>query len=292
VRQHLAWLFEVAERPEGWWARSHLVGGQRKDLAFQLDQQLYPLVELIDYVEATGDREPLARYAAEIGTVLDAIDARKADRACLYATEEGPQDDVLEYPYETSNQILAWHAFERLHRFGVGGGRLGPLAEAIAGDINRHQIIDAGNGRRRFAYATDLSGGTLDYHDANDMPIALAPAWGFCSETDPVWTDTMRFAFSRENPGFTPGRRGGLGSLHTPAPWPLGQVQAYLAKSSIGDRQGMEKAVRALGDAALWDGSLPEATDPRSARPRSRPWFGWPAAGVASAVLDEDAGAR
>jgi hypothetical protein len=43
VRRHLAWLFEVAGRPEGWWARSHLVGGQRKDQAFQLDQQLYPL---------------------------------------------------------------------------------------------------------------------------------------------------------------------------------------------------------------------------------------------------------
>ena len=50
----LAWLFEVADRPEGWWARSHLVGGQRKDQAFQLDQQLYPLLELLDYREAAG----------------------------------------------------------------------------------------------------------------------------------------------------------------------------------------------------------------------------------------------
>jgi hypothetical protein len=292
VRRHLAWLFEVAERPEGWWARAHMVGGQRKDLAFQLDQQLYPLVELVDYIETTGDREPLTRFATEIGGVLDAIEARKADRACLYSTEESPQDDILKLPYETSNQILAWHAFQRLHQIGVGGGRLRRLAEAIAGDIRRFQVIDAGAGRRRFAYATDLAGGAVDYHDANDMPMALAPAWGFCAVTDPVWVETMRFAFSPENPGFFPGSYGGLGSLHTPAPWPLGQVQAYLARSSTGDGEGMEAATRALGDAALWDGSLPEATDPSSAQPRSRPWFGWPAASVASAVLDEVTGAR
>lgn len=286
VRRHLAWLFEVAERPEGWWARAHMVGGQRKDLAFQLDQQLYPLVELVDYIDATGDREPLTRFATEIGEVLNAIEARRADRACLYSTEESPQDDVLKLPYETSNQILAWHAFQRLHRIGVGGGRLRHLAEAIAGDIRRFQVIDSGDGRQRFAYATDLVEGAVDYHDANDIPMALAPNWGFCSETDPVWVETMRFAFSAENPGFFPGPRGGLGSLHTPAPWPLGQVQAYLARSSTGDLEGMETAVQALRDAALWDGSLPEATDPRSARPRSRPWFGWPAASVASAVLN------
>lgn len=287
VRRHLAWLFGVAERPEGWWARAHMVGGQRKDLAFQLDQQLYPLVELADYIETTGDREPLTRFAVEIGTVLEAIEAKRADRAFLYSTEESPQDDVLKLPYETSNQILAWYAFQRLHRIGVGGGRLRSLAEAVAGDIRRFQVIDSGDGKRRFAYATDLIGGAVDYHDANDMPMALAPAWGFCSDTDPVWMETMRFAFSLKNPGFFPGPHGGLGSLHTPAPWPLGQVQAYLAGSSTGDGESMESATQALSDAALWDGSLPEATDPRSARPRSRPWFGWPAASVASAALDE-----
>lgn len=195
---------------------------------------------------------------------------------------------ILKLPDETSNQILAWHAFQRLHRIGVGGGRLRHLAEAIAGDIRRFQVIDAADGRQRFAYPTDLVGGAVDYHDANDIPMALAPAWGFCSETDPAWMETIRFAFSPENPGFFPGPHGGLGSRHTPAPWLLGQVQAYLTRASLGDLKGMETAERALGEAALWDGSLPEATDPRSARPRSRPWFGWPAASVASAVLNDD----
>lgn len=290
VRRHLAWLFEVAERPEGWWARSHMVGGQRKDLAFQLDQQLYPLVELADYIEVTGDREPLARFDSEINTVLEAIEARKADGACLYSTEESPQDDILNLPFETSNQILAWHAFERLHRIGFGGGRLRTRAEAIVRDIRTHQVIDTQDGKQRFAYATDLAGGAIDYHDANDMPMALAPAWGFCSAADPVWLETARFAFSPANVGFFTGPRGGLGSLHTPAPWPLGQAQAYMVGRSTGDREATEAAAQALLDAALWDGSLPEATDAGSGRPRSRLWFAWPAASATSAVLERRTG--
>lgn len=266
-----------------------MVGGQRKDLAFQLDQQLYPLVELADYVEMTGDRDPLARYGSEIEAALEAIESRKADGAALYSTEESPQDDVLKLPYETSNQILAWYTFERLHRLGFGGGRLGALAAAVARDVRRYQEIGNGDGRR-FAYATDLAGGTIDYHDANDMPMAFAPEWGFCAPTDPVWRETVRFAFSSANGGYFAGPRAGLGSLHTPAPWPLGHTQAFLMARATDDSRAADAATQALVDAALWDGSLPEATNARTGLPRSRPWFAWPAAGVASAVLDRGAG--
>jgi uncharacterized protein len=285
VRRHLAWLFEVADRPAGWWARSHLVGGQRKDQAFQLDQQLYPLLELADYVELTGDRRPLERHREAVERALRAIDGRRAAGVALYATEETPADDPLPLPYQTACQLLAWYTLTRLDRLGVGGGRLGRLAGSIRDAVGRHQVV-ADGAPPRYAYATDLAGGTLDYHDANDLPMALAPAWGFCEPDDPTWRATMRFAFGPANPGFAPGRRGGLGSLHTPGSWPLGHVQAWLAGRAAGEAGTVAAAERALAAAALWDGALPEASDPRSGRPRSRPWFAWPGATVATLLLD------
>jgi hypothetical protein len=54
VADHLRWLFLRCERPDGRWVRSHYVDGRRKDRAFQADQQLYPILELTDFVEATG----------------------------------------------------------------------------------------------------------------------------------------------------------------------------------------------------------------------------------------------
>jgi uncharacterized protein len=285
VRRHLAWLFEVADRPAGWWARSHLVGGQRKDQAFQLDQQLYPLLELADYVELTGDRRALERHREAVERALRAIDGRRAAGVALYATEETPADDPLPLPYQTACQLLAWYTLTRLDRLGVGGGRLGRLAGSIRDAVGRHQVVADGV-PPRYAYATDLAGGTLDYHDANDLPMALAPAWGFCEPDDPTWRATMRFAFGPANPGFAPGRRGGLGSLHTPGSWPLGHVQAWLAGRAAGEAGTVAAAERALAAAALWDGALPEASDPRSGRPRSRPWFAWPGATVATLLLD------
>jgi uncharacterized protein len=284
VRRHLAWLFEVAQRPEGWWARSHLVGGQRKDRAFQLDQQLYPLLELADYVEATGDRRPLARYHAEAARALEAVGRRRAAGAALFATEETPADDPLPLPYQTACQVLAWWTLARLDRLGVGGGRLGRLARSVREAVRRHQVLADGS-PPRYAYATDLAGGRLDYHDANDLPMALAPAWGFCEPDDPLWRATMRYAFQPANPGFATGPHGGLGSVHTEGAWPLGHLQAWLVGRATGDAAMVTAAQGALAAAALWDGALPEASDPRSGRPRSRPWFAWPGAAVAAVLL-------
>jgi uncharacterized protein len=285
VRRHLAWLFEVADRPEGWWARSHLVGGQRKDQAFQLDQQLYPLLELADYVELTAEWPLLERYRGAVERALQAIEGRRAAGAALYATEETPADDPLHFPYQTACQLLAWYTLMRLDRLGVGSGRLGRLARSIRDAVRRHQVL-ADSAPSRYAYATDLAGGKLDYHDANDLPMALAPAWGFCRPDDPVWLATMRFAFHPANPGFAPGPHGGLGSLHTPGSWPLGHIQNWLVGQSIGQADAAAAAQQALEAVALWDGALPEASDPRSGRPRSRPWFAWPGAAVSAVLLD------
>lgn len=288
VRGHLGWLFEVAERPDIWWARSHLTGGQRKDPAFQLDQQLYPLLELADYVHLTGDREPLDRYAVPVRHVLAALDGRRGD-AGLYPTDETPADDPLDLPYQTANQILAWRVFSQLALLGVGGG-LDAAASAVARAVRRHLVVDGPLGRPIFAYASDLAGHVWRYHDANDLPLALAPAWGFCRADDPAWRGTIELAFSSSNPGYFAGRQGGLGSQHTPGAWPLGHLQHWIAGAAIDDARLIAEAQDRLVDAAYWDGSLPEASDPRDARPISRPWFAWPGALAASLYLRHDCG--
>jgi uncharacterized protein len=286
VRRHLDWLFAVAARPEAWWARSHLVGGQPKDRVFQLDQQLYPLLELADYIELTHDHSVLDRHAAEIERVLGAIEARRAPHAALYGSDENAADDPLELPYQTANQILAWRAFSRLDALGFGRGRLADLAEAIRRAVHEHQLVRDGDGSTVYAYATDLKGRATVYHDANDLPMALAAKWGFCEAHDPVWRVTMRGAFSPANPGFFGGQNGGLGSRHTPAPWALGNVQALLVGRATGDAELIASAQRALLAQATWDAALPEASHPRTARPISRHWFAWPGAVVGAAELE------
>ena len=54
VAEHLRWLWVRCDRGANGWARSHLPNGAVKDRAFQADQQLYPVLELLDYRELTG----------------------------------------------------------------------------------------------------------------------------------------------------------------------------------------------------------------------------------------------
>ncbi|MER3417537.1 MAG: hypothetical protein C4343_00040 [Chloroflexota bacterium] len=285
VRRHLAWLFGVAERPEGWWARSHLVGGQRKDPVFQLDQQLYPLLELAEYVGLTGDTDALERYRDEVDRVLAAIEPRRAAGGALFATDETPGDDPIELPYQTSNQILMWKTLTELDRLGLGGGRLRERAEAVRAATYRSLVTSLDDGARVFAYATDLRGRARIYHDANDLPLAFAPQWGFCPAHDPIWQATAAFAFSERNPGYFPGPEGGLGSVHTPGPWPLGHLQQLVIASTTDNPGWVGEAARRLERAAFWDGALPEASDARDGRPVSRPWFAWPGAVLLSLRL-------
>ena len=97
------------------------------------------------------------------------------------------------------------------------------LAEYIRASIQAHFHRRIHKGKQIYAYATDGVGNFHFYHDANDFPLALAPNWGLVSVDDPVWRATIDFAFSEANVGGF--YDGSLGSVHTPAPWALGDIQ-------------------------------------------------------------------
>jgi hypothetical protein len=126
------------------------------------------------------------------------------------------------------------------------------------------------------------------YHDANDMPLALAPIWGFCAPSDPGWQATIAFAWSPDNPGWFAGERAGLGSVHTPLPWTLGDVQDWIIGRTAGDMARCERAIQRLTEVAFVDGTLPEAySADRHPDIRVRHWFAWPGAVMAALrILD------
>src|SRR5690606_19303989 len=96
---------------------------------------------------------------------------------------------------------------------------------------------------------------------------------------------TMRRAFSPENPAWSR-EAGGLGSVHTPGAWTLGDLQVWIVARAIGDEDGQRRALERIHRAAYADGMLPEAYD-LDGRWRIRTWFAWPGAALAALrVLD------
>ena len=91
VAAFVRWLFERAERIDGWWPRASLASGAAKDPQFQLDQQLYPLLLSIE----------TAMHLTEAREVLERILSRRAVNG-LIATSETPADDPIALPYHFS----------------------------------------------------------------------------------------------------------------------------------------------------------------------------------------------
>jgi len=280
VRRHLLWTFEIAERRGGAWGRCYLANGRIKDSAYQLDQQLFPLLELAEYARETGDWATWERLRPQVDAVLGAVMARRAGDRWLFPTDETPADDPMVLPYHLSSHILLWRALRRLAQI-EPDGPWREMADAVRAEVQR-SFIAPHHGTRLYAYAVDGAGRAHFYHDANDVPLALAPAWGFVPADNPVWRATVDFAFSPANVGGCYARR--LGSVHTPAPWPLGDIQELIIAQTLGDHGRARRAVARLAAAAQWDGALPEATAADSMRVVSRHWFAWPNALLACAV--------
>ncbi len=267
------WLFELAERPGGWWPRASLANGASKDPAFQLDQQLFPLLLLEDHARLTGERSLLESYAKMRDEIVHTLLARRTAFG-LIATDETPADDPLEQPFHFSSHVLLWRVLRDLD----------PRKAAEVRDATRAGFIDAG----RFAYAVRgaKADGARHYHDANDLPTVFAPAWGFCDASDPVWLATIEFAWSKDNEGYFAGPLGGLGSLHTRHPWPLGDLQGIVVARVLADAKREKRALERLDKVETWDGLLPEAYDESTGAVASRHWFAWPAALRALLALD------
>jgi hypothetical protein len=287
VRRHLIWTFEQAERIDGAWARCYMANGKVKDGAFQLDQQLFPLLELAEYLHMTGDTEFAGRMLHHVEDVLSGLSDRYLpDKSglMLFPTDETPADDPIALPYHFSSHVLLWHTLNTLAKIGAAPAWTARLAELR--DTIQRAFVAEHNGRQLYAYATDGKGKYHFYHDANDFPTVLAPAWGFVSADDPIWRATVEFAFSEANAGgFYDGH---LGSVHSRAAWALGDVQELIVARALGDAARAERARASLRRAAQIDGALPEAynaTGEAAGSVFSRHWFVWTNAALACVEL-------
>lgn len=295
VGDHLRWLFLRCERPDGRWVRSHHADGRPKDRPVQADQQMYPLLELADYIRATGrvpQLQPEDDWADLVGDAWE-VNLQGIDEDLgLVATDENSADDVPANPYLVSDQVLLWRTATELAKVapkvGLDPAALTAVADRVRAAVREHFRIEGPLGEM-WAYSVNGRGGIERYMDANDLPVALAPLWGFCPPDDPHWRTTLRYAFDRENPAFVEGPMGGLGSRHTPGTWPLGDIMGWVGFGLMDDDALSEAALERLVRSAFTDGMLPEAYDPEGSGQAVRHWFAWPGSALAALLLDHAA---
>lgn len=302
---HLQWLFNTAWRGTYWkrgnrplkiaWGRSYMANGMPKDnKAFQFDQQLYPFLELaeyFEYLESSGAKK--SEVETELwNTALEEfislgnkiIHSGELYSMAMVGIDETPADDELDYQFHFSTTILFWYVLMKLkpHLPSKDSNRINDALWWIERSKNSivKSFITKHKDKKIYAYATAGGDNPYIYHDANDIPLVMMPLWGFCDKDDEIWLNTIEFAFSEDNPGFYDGV---LGSVHSPAPWALGDAQELIFCKVVGDRERYQRVWERLEKVAQWDGTLPEAYNIDDFSVYSRHWFAWPNAMVAIA---------
>lgn len=304
VQEHLNWVFRVAQRPHGYWHRSYLATGVPKDRSiFQLDQQCYPILELCDFLghfSSEGDFVKSILAEETLSCILSILDSRRDASTGLYSTEETPGDDAVEHPFHFSSHILLWYTFSRLAKAlsilnfvadTITTAHFEEKAEHIQKSILQHFVAsNPVTQTTMFAYLTDGAGIHTFYHDANDLPTLFIPTWKFAAPSSPeynLWTRTMDFGLSPSNTEgfFRNGLYGGLGSVHTRGPWPLGFAQEFVYASLMCDRVAAQDAWRRIRGSMFMDGLFSEAVDAETGECTSKAWFSWPGSIIGSALL-------
>jgi meiotically up-regulated gene 157 (Mug157) protein len=108
-----------------------------------------------------------------------------------------------------------------------------------------------------------------------------------CDSNDPVWRHTMEFAFTSANEGgFYDGAYAGLGSVHTPHPWPLGDAQELLFRWLSQDEARRDNVLAKLLRIVQWDGLFSEAVNENTGVVESRHWFSWPGAFISTVLIE------
>lgn len=308
----------MSQRPHRFWHRSYIASGVPKDgPIFQLDQQCYPIIELCDFFDYTSGDVETKQFVEDILLKEDAISeiigvllARRDTTTNLFPTDETPGDDPVEYPYHFSSHVLLWYTFTRLAKLvGMLGDRKGletswlkHLAnETRAATIKHFVGFNPVTEKKMFAYLTDGACKHAFYHDANDIPTLFAQEWGFVddvSDTETIetgtslWRETMNFGLSPGNKGgyYDEGPFGGLGSVHTRGPWPLGYFQELVFAEMTGDLVARQKAWQKIKGVMFFDGLFSEAVDNYTGECTSKAWFAWPGSMIGSALLRDRSG--
>ena len=93
---------------------SRFIDGALLEDGLELDELVAPIVALKSYVDATGDRSVLTKYASEIATLRTRLFALRDPSTGLYETFQDAEDEYVQKPFSIYDNVIAWKALNDL----------------------------------------------------------------------------------------------------------------------------------------------------------------------------------
>lgn len=239
---------------------SRYIDGTVLEPGFELDELMSPILALEAYVAHTSDHSILAdtQIVHGIKNILSVLDSMRHPRVALYETFLQPTDDEIVYPYLTYDNVLVWKALSGLAKlYPDQYGKLKEIADEVRNAIYTHCVFTDDSGKPYWGWSIDLCGN----HNVYDEPpgsLQLLPYYGFCSNSDEIWLNTVKMIRSPAYEfSFADAPIAEIGCAHAPYPWVLSLCNSLLCGYS-------EQGLRELEVMEMDNGIACESVDPIS----------------------------
>ena len=242
---------------------SRFIDGVVLEDGLELDELVAPLVALKSYVDATGDRSVLDRYAPEIDTIKRRLFALRDPATGLYETFQDAEDEYVQKPFSVYDNVLTWKALNDLAALEKrDAADLRARAAALKAAILKYGVRSGAEGAGGPIFAATVSATAGDFMDVPPGSLLKLPYLGFIAEDDPLFVRTYAWLHSAHYPYSYADQPYGLpGSYRVP----------FTTSWSVADhlrlKAGRAKALKVLTE-STWDGGIiTEGVSPRAACP-------------------------
>jgi meiotically up-regulated gene 157 (Mug157) protein len=149
------------------------------------------------------------------------------------------------------------------------------LAKEVSGAIDKYAIKDHLHYGKIYAFEVDGFGNELFTDDANVPSLLALPYLGCVSQNDPVYLNTRRFVWSKDNPYFFKGKAAeGIGGPHVGYDmiWPMSIILKALTSNSHSE---IRQCITTLRDTDADTGFMHESFHKDNPKKFTRTWFAW-----------------
>lgn len=258
----LDYAFKVQGRNIG--THSRYIDGIVLEPGFELDELCAPIIALDMYLSNTDDWEYIKEDYVQraLKHILETLEQHRHSELELYDTFLQPTDDPIVYPYLTYNNALVAKVFTIFSNFAINQNNLDEAdyfklkADDVKQSIYSNMVVKHQE-KEVFAWSIDLKG-NYNIYDEPPGSLQLLPYYGFCSEEDQVYKNTIELIHSKENPfAFHGYEFEELGCSHAEHPWVLSIANSFLSGRK---EQAKNLIVRATMDGGIACESIDENT--------------------------------
>ncbi|GHT11522.1 hypothetical protein AGMMS4956_04670 [Bacteroidia bacterium] len=193
-----------------------------------------------------------------------------------------PSDDATIFGFLVPSNLFAVVSLRQLAElYAVAGGdksfanQCTALANEVEAAVTRYGIVERAGYGKVYAYEVDGFGNSLCMDDANVPSLLALPYLGCCKADDPVYQNTRRMIWSKDNPYFFAGKAAeGIGGPHIGYDyvWHMSIIMRALTST---DNNEIAQCIRTLRDTDGGTGFMHESFHKDDAAKFTRKWFAW-----------------